>query len=124
MTWPVHNPEFDSSARPGSITWHPYRGDYGTDHSTDMIAIVEELNCSKGCAHAGPRSKRREFGPGGVCPIIGMIGLSSYGDQIPELDPRDEGPHCRAYTPMPPPVRREKQRGTEPLFPIPPTQET
>lgn len=105
-----------SAAVPGSLTWVPGRGDYGADHSSDLIATIEDVNCSQGCAHAGTRAERKEFGPGGNCTLLAMVAAGAPFVQIPDLDPCDDGPRCRRRTPPPPPKRREKQRGTEPLF--------
>ena len=96
-------------SRDASGAWIPGRGDYGSDHCSDLIMIVEEDNCSRGrgCVKAGTLAQRAEFGDGGVCPHILAVIL---GDPVPELDPLPEGPVCRAYEERPPPVARGKRR--------------
>jgi hypothetical protein len=99
--------------------WTPGRGDYGTDHSSDMIALIEEHNCVKGCTLSGTRAARREFGPGGNCELLALVAI---GDgPIREFDPRPDGPHCTARIEPPPkppakPRARPAPPNTEPLF--------
>lgn len=100
--------------------WRPGRGDYGSDHSSDLIELIEDHNCSKGCTLSGTRAARREFGPGGTCSILMRVSFGD-GEPIRELDPRREGPHCTARVPPPEPPPRKPRRkpgpaGTEPLF--------
>jgi hypothetical protein len=77
----------------GPEGWIPGRGDYGTEYSSDLIEIVERLNCVKGCTKAGGPAEREEFGPGGNCHTLALIGADV---PIPELEPRPDGPHCTA----------------------------
>ncbi len=77
----------------GPEGWVPGRGDYGTEYSSDLIEIVERHNCVKGCTKAGSAAEREEFGPGGNCEVLAMIGADV---PIPELEPRPAGPHCTA----------------------------
>lgn len=108
------------SAKPGATDWTPGRGDYGADHCTDIIELVEELNCStgRGCIHAGTRATIAEFGPGGNCGVLAMVVIADT--PIPELDPQDEGPVCQRYAERPEPVRRGMRtpKGIEPLFEV------
>jgi hypothetical protein len=83
--------------RPGATDWCPGRGDYGTDHASDMIALVEKLNCVKGCRFAGDAATRAQFGPGGDCGVLGRIWFEPEKG-IPELDPQPAGPFCRKRT--------------------------
>jgi hypothetical protein len=101
--------------------WTPGRGDYGADHSSGLIAIIEDHNCVKGCTLSGTRAARREFGPGGNCSILARVAIGD-NEPIRELDPRREGPHCTARIPPPEPDPPKPRRrpdnpgGTEPLF--------
>jgi hypothetical protein len=101
--------------------WTPGRGDYGCDHSSEMVDLIEEHNCIHGCTKSGTRAARREFGPGGTCNILALVAM---GDgPIPELDPRRDGPHCTARTPPDPTTRKRRRKrgpsGTAPLFDLP-----
>lgn len=80
---------------PGSTNWRPGRGDYGTEYAGDMIELIERMNCSLGCTKAGTAKEIAEMGAGGSCPVISAV-WAGFEDGIPELDPRPEGPHCRA----------------------------
>ena len=92
------------------VEWAPYRGDYGAHYAHELIEVIEERNCVKGCTRSGTQADRDEFGPGGNCHILAMVALGTYGEIIPELDPQPEGPHCRA--------RQDPAiAGMEPLFP-------
>lgn len=95
---------------PGATNWIPGRGDYGTEYAGDLVEIVERLNCSKGCTRSGTAADREAFGgPGGHCEILARIDGRA---EIPELDPRPDGPHCR--------VREDPATaGMEPLFEVP-----
>jgi hypothetical protein len=73
--------------------WVPGRGDYGAEYATDLIRIIEQRNCVKGCTHAGSPAEVAEFGPGGCCPILARTFTE---DALPEIDPRPDGPHCDA----------------------------
>lgn len=99
----------------GQTDWKPGRGDYGADHASDMIELIEELNCSLGCTKAGSRVIRAEFGPGGNCSVLLAVFLGPDDVGIPELDPRPEGPHCRAREAPPAP----EPRGPRPRRPPP-----
>lgn len=93
------------------VEWSPYRGDYGAHHSQDVIEAIEADSCIKGCTRSGTQAERDEFGPGGNCHILALVALGEYGQIIPELDPRPDGPHCTA---------REDPAtvGMEPLFEV------
>ena len=82
---------------PGPEGWAPGRGDYGCEYATDLIPIIERLNCVHGCANSGTPEAKAEYGPGGDCAILAATFLEK---PIPELDPRPEGPHCRARIPL------------------------
>lgn len=84
---------------PGSTNWTPGRGDYGTEYAGDLIEIIERLNCALGCTKAD-----------GGCEILARVFLTPE-EGIPELDPRREGPHCRAR-------EDPATAGMEPLFEV------
>jgi hypothetical protein len=104
---------------PGATDWTPGRGDYGADNVGDMIAIVEEHNCAHGCTRAGTRKQQRDAGgPGGFCSILARLVCEEV---MPEMDPREDGPHCRERIPLPPkperaPRRRPAPAGMEPML--------
>jgi hypothetical protein len=87
VTW---NPDTEQ------VEWAPYRGDYGVHYAGELIEGIEELNCVKGCLKAGTQAQRDEFGPGGNCDVLAIVSIGEYGQTIPELDPRPDGPHCTA----------------------------
>lgn len=89
--------------------WAPGRGDYGCEYGTDLIPIIEAHNCVKGCVSAGTQADIAEFGPGGNCHILALVAAAD-GTPIPELDPRQEGPHCRTR-------QDPATAGMDPLFP-------
>lgn len=93
----------------GATDWRPGRGDYGAEYAGDLIEIIERFNCSKGCTRSGSQADRDEFGPGGNCTVLAAVFMSPE-EGIPELDPRPDGPHCRA--------RQDPATvGMDPLFP-------
>lgn len=79
--------------QPGSEDWRPHRGDYGTEYSFDLVAIIEEMNCSAGCVFA-ISANSGGLGPGGACSVLNAVAAGD-GTPIPELDPRPSGPFCR-----------------------------
>jgi hypothetical protein len=99
--------------------WTPGRGDYGADHSSDIIALIEEHNCVHGCTRAGTAAERKEFGPGGNCSLLASV--AAGGIPIPELEPRRAGPYCTVRHPPPPkpppkPRRKAPPKDVPPLF--------
>lgn len=65
------------------------RGDYGAEYASDIVEIVERMNCSKGCRWA------IEDDP--TCQILANI----YDLRpVPEIDPRPDGPVCNAREPV------------------------
>jgi hypothetical protein len=94
--------------------WRPGRGDYGADNSSDLVELIEEHNCVKGCTLAGTLAERREFGPGGNCSILMRVATADTNDPIRELDPRREGPHCTARVEPPEPSPRTPRRSRPP----------
>lgn len=111
------------NAKTEHVEWAPYRGDYGADHSSDLIEAVEDLNCSKGCTRSGSKAAREEFGPGGNCHVLAALAMAEYGGVVPELEPAPSGPHCRARIELPPkpeprPRRHPAPAGIPPLFPL------
>lgn len=91
----------------GPEGWIPGRGDYGTEYSGDLVAIIEAHNCVKGCTRAGTAAQQAEFGPGGCCGVLARVALGNQ--PVPELDPRPDGPHCTAR-------EDPATAGMEPLF--------
>jgi len=75
----------------GPLDWVPGRGDYGTEYAFALVEIIEEHNCSKGCVFA-VRDAVDEWGPGGNCSVLAMIGADV---PVPELNPLPAGPVCR-----------------------------
>jgi hypothetical protein len=74
------------------------RGDYGCEYASDVIAIIEQFNCVKGCARAGDLVGPALGGsPGGSCDILDRIWSE---EPVPEIDPRDEGPVCKVRQPL------------------------
>jgi len=102
--------------------WRPTRGDYGSDHSSDLIEVIEAHNCVHGCLKSGSAAKRKEFGPGGNCEILARIAFWQSDDEpIREIDPRLSGPHCNAREapppkPAPAPRPHRPPEGIDPLF--------
>lgn len=84
------------NAETKSPEWAPWRGDYGAHYGADLIPLIEERSCVKGCTRAGTQAQRDEFGPGGSCYVLARVSLGEYGQVIPELEPRPDGPHCTA----------------------------
>jgi hypothetical protein len=89
--------------------WKPGRGDYGCEYAGNLIEIVEQHNCVKGCTKAGTPEQVAEHGPGGVCDVLVRIFTE---EPVPELDPRPDGPVCT--------VREDPATvGMDPLFDAP-----
>jgi hypothetical protein len=78
--------------------WIPARGDYGAHYATDLIPLVEASNCVKGCVRSGTQAARDEFGPGGHCHILAVLGAGA-DDRIPALVPEPQGIRCTALFP-------------------------
>jgi hypothetical protein len=66
------------------MSYVPRRGDFGAEHASDLIPIVEATNCVLGCINAGTATDIGEFGPGGNCPVLAMVCLGD-GAPVPEL---------------------------------------
>jgi hypothetical protein len=99
----------------GSVTWIPHRGDYGVHYSAELIELIEDRNCHFGCLRSGTDADREEFGPGGRCTVLAFVGIGDVSTPIPELDPRPDGPFCRAREPVPTDFELAT-RDMEPLF--------
>jgi hypothetical protein len=99
----------------GSTAWIPNRGDDGAYYSADLIEVIEDGNCRFGCLRSGTDADREEFGPGGNCTVLALVGLGDQSTPIPELDPRPDGPFCRAREPLPTDFELAT-RNTEPLW--------
>lgn len=68
------------------------RGDYGTEHASDLDAHVVERNCSLGCQVTTEGEE-----PGMGCPHL----LNLYiKEPVPVFDPRPGGIHCDARVPL------------------------
>lgn len=74
------------------------RGDYGCEYASDVIEIIEGMNCAQGCARAGgPEAIAAMGSAGGSCDILARIWSQ---DPVPEIDPRDDGPVCKVRVPL------------------------
>lgn len=72
------------------------RRDHRFDSVSEVIAFVEERQCSKGCTM--PRW-HDDLTPGGSCPIIMNLLLEKpHANLVDSLD----GPRCTAYRTAPP----------------------
>jgi len=76
------------------MTYFPMRGDFGAEHATDLIPIVEATNCSHGCLKAGPPADIAEFGPGGNCHVLAMLMIG--GVPVEELTVVEDRIDCSA----------------------------
>lgn len=95
--------------------WLPARGDYGTEYAAELVYAIERRNCALGCARSGTRQNRRDYGPGGLCPLLAIV---SIPDRVRGFshDGNPDAPLCTDWTPLPPRVPLRKRRRTEPLF--------
>ena len=83
---------------PGPDGWRPARGDYGREYLTEVIDLIEERNCAKGCERAGGEFMIiAAMTPSGICPVMAEV-----IQELPvrEIDPRPDGPDCTARQPL------------------------
>lgn len=78
--------------------WLPHRGDYSAEYATDLIPMIEQTTCVRGCVKSGTDLDRVQYGPGGTCLILANLGM---GERMAEITPTGQGPVCTAREPWP-----------------------